>query len=366
MNHRLPSDATAANADWQQLVEGTSPLWAPIAGPQRELLRSMLNHVNFEILKRARPPHSTFNFSTASVGNLFLTGARLFTGSFESAIYLLAIVGCIPSSVNVVPAINSNFAHHISAELESGEIIAGQNSISHPSAPAAIPGLDLTTADHPEDANLPGSLPTLRQRNITFTKAQEEELPSPIKRVWYINPYGQSMPVAANPKVIEVTRASSAVVYSIGSLYTSIIPCLILGGVGEAIAALPSYCQKILILNGSYDRESGPREKPMDAADFVAAITRACEQSQGHYDEPAETLWSKYVTHVIYVEGDTVPAINKARLSAAGVESVRCWSRKMEDGSARYDETGLQGALEAILGKGTPRVLSRRNTVVGH
>lgn len=40
---------------------------------KRELIRSVLNTLNMEIVKRNRPT-SAFNFSGASVGNMFLTG----------------------------------------------------------------------------------------------------------------------------------------------------------------------------------------------------------------------------------------------------------------------------------------------------
>jgi hypothetical protein len=44
-----------------------------VSSPKRELIRSVLNTLNAEIVKRARPT-SDFNFAAASVGNLFLTG----------------------------------------------------------------------------------------------------------------------------------------------------------------------------------------------------------------------------------------------------------------------------------------------------
>jgi hypothetical protein len=59
------------------------------------------------------------------------------------------------------------------------------------------------------------------------------------------------------------------VIYGQGSLYTSIVPCLILPGVGEAVSQVSG--RKILILNGSYDRET----HDMTATDFVHAITNA-------------------------------------------------------------------------------------------
>ncbi|MCJ1442197.1 MAG: hypothetical protein MMC23_002690 [Stictis urceolatum] len=394
LNHRLPSNSSTALNDWNSLVSGTHSLWPPIPSPARELLRSILNHLNMEILKRARPPHSTFNFSSASVGNLFLTGARLFTGSFESAIYLLTLICGVPESTGVIPAINSNFSHHISAGLENGDIITGQNAISHPSAPTALPDRSLmsptiprdgmhaddlaqyqyqhpyqTTSSstflsddpHPEDANLPGSLPTLRQPAIHFSKAEEAPLPARIRRIWYINPYGQEILPAANPKAVSAVRGAEAAIYSIGSLYTSILPCLVLRGIGEALAMAKGVRFKILILNGTLDRETGLGlvGREMGAVDFVGAIARAGEESQGRMGLPSREVWKRYVTHVVYMDGEEVPEVNRKTLAEIGVECVRCWGRK-----GHFDPVGLQGALEAVLGKREWRGdKSRRNTL---
>ncbi|KAI4149938.1 MAG: hypothetical protein L6R39_002391, partial [Caloplaca ligustica] len=138
-NHRLPSSPTKASAEFLTLLDLTSPLYQPIPTAQALLIRSILSHLHLEILKRTRSPSSTFNFQSASIGNLFLTGARLFSGSFEAAIYLFAIIGGVDESrTAVLPAIVSNFTHHISAGLEDGTVITGQNAISHPSAPTAL------------------------------------------------------------------------------------------------------------------------------------------------------------------------------------------------------------------------------------
>ena len=218
-----------------------------------------------------------------------------------------------------------------------------------------------------EDANLPGSLPTLRQSAIAFSKENEEELPARIDRLWYINPYGQEIPVSANPKAVSVLYGAEALIYSIGSLYTSIIPCLILRGVGDAIVQTATLRHKILILNGSLDRETGPKNKALGAVDFVRALVKAGEQGRGRKmvdGEDDDWLWRKYVTHVIYVEGLGTPIVDRERLNMAGVECIRCWGRKAEDGTMRFDERGLKGALEAVLGKGERgEGRSRRNTM---
>ena len=281
--------------------------------------------------------------------------------------------GVDESKTAVLPAIISNFSHHISAGLADGTVITGQNAISHPSEPTALndglgspssgpmmTGIDATI----EDATLPGSLPTLRRTNIAFSKLSEEPLSSSIERIWYINPYGQEMRPATNPKVLDAINTADALIYSIGSLYTSIVPSLVLQGVGAGIARTGGPRFKILILNGSLDRETGG----YTAADFLDAVTRACMESQGHSFGREEHIdrqaWSKYVTHLVHLEGEGVPKVEKQELFNSGVECMRLYGRKGDNGVMRYDGRALAQALGAILGRGDGKgEKSRRNTL---
>ena len=379
-NHRLPRVYNRAREEWFEIVESNHPLWGDISSPKRELIRSILNSFNLEVVKRMRPT-SRFDFSGASIGNLFLTGARLFTGSFEAAIYLLSSICSVPDRVAVLPALNTNFAHHIAAGLADGTVVIGQNDISHPSAPsAAVPGTGTSTGvqtpamekndemaehDKVEDANLPGSLPVLRRPAIAFSKQDEEDLPSRIDRLWYINPYGQEIRIPANPRVLDALRASNTVIYSIGSLFTSLIPNLVLKGVGELISS-QAVRNKILILNGTTDRETGPSTNPFSALDFVAAIANACAASMST-SQPTEDQYSNYVTHIIYLEGPTSPKVDKQHLGHLGIDTMRLYGRSGGEGkSARYDGKALTQALETIIGRKDRRLdRSRRNTLDG-
>lgn len=71
--HRLDVDPLRARSEWLDIVESRSLLWGFISSPKRELIRSVLNTLNLEIVKRARPPN-VFDFASASVGNMFLAG----------------------------------------------------------------------------------------------------------------------------------------------------------------------------------------------------------------------------------------------------------------------------------------------------
>jgi 2-phospho-L-lactate transferase/gluconeogenesis factor (CofD/UPF0052 family) len=281
----------------------------------------------------------------------------------ESAIYLLSSVCNVPTTMTVLPAINTNFSHHISVSLSDGTHITGQNNISHPLAPSsALPtsnNLRLETEEHDnvEDANLPGSLPSLRRPAINFSKLQEEELPARIERLWYINPYGHEMSCPANPRVLDALNNSSTVIYSIGSLFTSIIPSIILRGIGNAIAS-PSVRNKILLLNSSIDRETGPSATPFTALDFVAAIGNACAESRG-LEKPKKEELQLYVTHIVYLECKEAPKVDREELAKVGIEAIRLYGL-----SGRYDDRALEQALKMVLGKGEQGSgLSRRNTL---
>ena len=78
-NHRLPPDSTEARSEWLDIVEADHDLWTNISAPRKELIRSFLNVVNLEIVKRLRPS-SRFDYSRASIGNLFLTGYAIRNG----------------------------------------------------------------------------------------------------------------------------------------------------------------------------------------------------------------------------------------------------------------------------------------------
>lgn len=312
---------------------------------------------------------------------------------------------------------NTNFSHHICAGLANGETIFGQNSISHPSSnttgytvtpswltPADTPFLAsseyhlqaeaaLEHADTIEDANLPGSLPTLRTQNIKFSKAPDasDELSAPISRIWYINPYGQEIRPPPNPRIVEAAGSAQCIIYSIGSLYTSTVPSLILKGVGEAIASgstrgtsspgkrshalSPNSLLvdssnrdtrlKILILNGSIDREtSSTSAGDFTAMRFVEAIAKAALESRGIFkDKPEIGEIRNYVNHIVCIEGDGAPKVDRTELTMAGIEVTRVYGRRVGEGW-RYDEKALTQALEALVGRKYLRAnSSRRNTM---
>lgn len=323
--HRLSADETTAAGEWDLLVKGDHPLWPAVPAAVKEIVRSFLIHVHVQLLHKSRHPLTRFRFAHALVGNMFLTGARLFCGLLDAAVELALRLARVDPRVAVLPCLNTAFTYHILAVLSSGEVITGQLEISHPSTEA--PGV---AGDHlgfdAEVATPPYAHPHLRRSQLLMSKNHEPPLPAPIARVHYILPYGEEIHPQAAPRVVQHLASAAAVVYLIGSLYTSVVPVLVLGGVGDAIAA--ARCPKVLLLNRSWDRETFG----MSAVDFGTAIAQACGGRE----------LAPYLTHVVYLADGPIP-VDTAALAAHGVAAVPI------AGTAGFDAPALARALGDVM-----------------
>ncbi|ODQ50056.1 UPF0052-domain-containing protein [Saitoella complicata NRRL Y-17804] len=364
MSYRLPeADKDRARMEWNELVEGRHALWNGVPSEKRELIRSFFSVVGSEISKRSRPPHNTFDFRNGSIGNLFLTGARLFFGSLESAIFLFASICGVAPYTSVLPVTNTQFAMNIAAILEDGTLIAGQSQISHPT-PTHITPRDpsqpssSTVYDTDEDELAPpGTLRGLVSTpdpHVPTKSSASLALSSPITRIHYISSYGHEILPAPNPKVVRAVEGCTSIIYSIGSLYTSIIPTLVVRGVGRRIKERD--VPKVLLLNSTPDRETGG----MTATDFLRAIVRACLESQladtGIVPVTVSlatidsTPWSSYITHVVYLRESRV-RVDVGEIRGRGVECIGIGGRKRREGWV-FEGEGLGMVLDVVCGGG--------------
>ena len=300
-----------------------------VSDPYKHTIRAFLVHFHVNILR-----HSTekFNFRSGSVGNFFFAGARTFFRSLEAAIFLFSRVARIPEGSLVLPAICTEERISLAAELVDGSVLAGQNEISHPS-----------TSSLPQEVN----------------KGMWDVLPSPVRRIFYLSAEGdrQEHEVAPppNPRMLHEVEKADAIIYGMGSLYTSICPSLVLRGVGEAVADVS--CPKILILNGSLDRETSTCQAhpgPMRASDVVLAITDALNRRgafarAGQLDNSPAT----YVTTVLVPSGGEVE-VDEEELLKLGIQNViSVESERGADGLPLYDPEALVAAIRSItMGQG--------------
>ena len=362
--------ALAARNEWLAIVEGDeggTVLWEGISAPYRDTIRAFLVHFHVNILRHAT---ERFDFTGLSVGNAFFAGARLFFRSMNAAIFMYSRVSGIPPESRVLPAVVTEERLAIGVELEDGTHIRGQHNISHPSdgeegeegeegeARSAGRGGESATSEGDSGGEGVGGAGEGRKGGGTKKdKAKDKKdkkkgkraktasvkvakggpvakTRSPIARLVYLfhdvnQPANwwddkQRVHPEANPEVLSAIDGAGCVVYGMGSLYTSVVPTLILDGVGEGI--VDRVCPKVLLLNGWHDRETSwvsvdpatgeATERAMDAAGYVRAICEALDCSYAR-TAPGEhpPAVHDYVTHLLYPDGCEV-AVDPARLAA--------------------------------------------------
>ncbi|KAE8194411.1 hypothetical protein A4X06_0g3529 [Tilletia controversa] len=170
--------------------------------------------------------------------------------------------------------------------------------------------------------------------NILFAKDQSGEtanqpLPAPIERIFYVNAYRSEIFPRPSSDYLSVLGTARTLLYSCGSLWTSIIPCLALRNVATAIARSPKLTHKILLLNTTHDRESDG----MDALGFVGAMVdtlNRCDvpptsssgaQGGRRGRGPSSYGPRDFITHIIYFPTGSIK-IERAAIEAMGIVCV--------------------------------------------
>ncbi|XP_021766085.1 uncharacterized protein YNL011C-like isoform X1 [Chenopodium quinoa] len=276
LGHRLALHAKDAKSEWYDIVEGEHSLWEEVSVPYRETIRAFLVYFQQQILMRSE---AKFCFSNGSIGNFFFAGARIFFQSLESAIFLFSRVSEIPKESLVLPVISTNDRLTLGCELWDGRTIRGQNEISHPTNGLMDP--------------------------VNKNYCSVQALPSRIKRVFYMSSEGQNLLHEVfpppNPAVLDQLHSVNCIVYAMGSLFTSICPSLVLNGIGEIISSRA--CPKILLLNGTHDRETSG----FSASCFVTAITDALNRTYGNSKYCLNNLPSAYVNTILVPKNGKIP-----------------------------------------------------------
>ncbi|RKP00232.1 hypothetical protein CXG81DRAFT_2056, partial [Caulochytrium protostelioides] len=334
LSYRLPVESVSpgmpahryAKSVWYDLVEGKHPLWRGISAAYRETIRAFLAHFHHEITRVSGRSHYSFDFRGGSIGNFFVSGCRLFFESLEAAIFQFLRITRAParSSVHSIIETQSRQSYSIAALLRNGERIFGQCEISHPGISTNPTDVHSESLDGggshsgggggapSDDLDLLADNPLEGVSNLIFDKDKAPPLPCAIRRIYYINNEAQETCPVLNPIVKDHLRHKATVIYSIGSLYTSILPCLIVPGVGSLLA--DPWKVKILMLNGIADRET----PDYTALDFVLAITDA-ESGNTYCVSPYPP--SAYITHLLYHPASEI-AVDVARIEALGILCV--------------------------------------------
>lgn len=226
-----------------------------------------------------------------SFGNIFLAAMTGITGNFDRAIQessrVLNIVGCVlPATLGRV---------RLCAELEDGTTIAGESQIP-----------------------LAGK---------------------PISRV-FLEPAS----VAPLEQVLAAIRDADAIVLGPGSLYTSVLPNLLVDGIASAIAASPAV--KIYVCNVM----TQPGETTgMTAADHVRTLLSNAQAHVCEYvvvnDEPPKRLLAAYAEEG---QGPVTPDVE--RIEEMGLTPVPA-AVVSETETVRHDPERLAAVVLAVINR---------------
>lgn len=331
-------------------MEGKSQLWKGIPKDRKEAIRGFLVHFESEVLKRA---HREFSFVNGSIGNYFLAAAQGFFRSLPSAIFLFASI--TNSQANILPVIITSHTVTIAAELEDGARLVGQCEISHP-VHSSPPQMNFSDSMHniSPDSSVDGMGEMVSsQKNIMFEPAgkddEEEELSSRIKRIYYLNAYASEVYPSPNPDFLSSLNSNDILVYSCGSLWTSIMPVLAIRGVAAAIARSRSLKAKVLLLNSKNDRETGG----YTATDYIYALANTLNaQYPGHQYSlgNAHTRYpiSAFITDVVYLTGGKVP-IDILKLTKLGVRCTEVAGDPRNDGTPMFSPSCVREAIKKVM-----------------
>ncbi|KMZ64713.1 hypothetical protein ZOSMA_350G00050 [Zostera marina] len=289
--HRLPLNPKEAKSEWYAIVEGSHSLWNGVSRPYGETIRAFLVYFQDQILRRSI---DVFCFSNGSIGNFFFAGARIFFQSLDSAIFLFSRVSDIPSESLILPVISTNDRFTLGCELWDGSIIRGQNAISHPTNESMKP-------------------------IINKECSSSAPLPSSIKRVFYMSSEGSNLLhevfPSVNPSVLDQIKKVDCIVYAMGSLFTSVCPSLVLHGIGETISSRS--VPKVLLLNGSYDRETNG----LSASSFITSITDALNRTYGDSCKALSNHPNSYVNALMVPRGGQI-YYDSQELASQGILNV--------------------------------------------
>jgi len=328
-----------------------------------------------------------FNFRGGSIGNFFFAGARIFFGSLPAAIFLFSKVAGIPSGSRVVPAVLTEDRLVLGAELKDGTRIRGQFNISHPRPKL----LSNDTKDTAQNENEHRQVIKKSSSEVASLHA------SPIQRISYLlndpswkknnQQHTQSLDGSniqqqqqwssrneitpePNPQVLDAISNANCIVYGCGSLFTSVLPSLVLDGVGLAISS--RYVYKVLLLNGWHDCETswvetsndedGSKQvvKQMNANSIVQAVINALGQDGIHSnddeDDNGSTITTDYITHIFYPIGTEIDIDEESLLNLGievrGIESIpanTCSEGSRSGGQSHHIVYDTKCLVDALL-----------------
>lgn len=158
--------------------------------------------------------------------------------------------------------------------------------------------------------------------------------------------------------MLAMLKKANAIIYGMGSLCTSIGPSLALKGVGEIIASFK--VPKLILMNGSYDRETqyselNKRVHKMSASEIVQNMADFLNRrysrpiSNGYALDRLTYSIECFFTAILYPHGSNIYIDINALKDLGILTIVEVASLKDEDGCILYEPNALIDALQKII-----------------
>lgn len=242
--HRLPSTEYTAGDLQDELtsfVKGSHTKILAVDRGLANIISLYLSH--FDSLK----PHG-FDLRRASIGNMVMTGCYFLHGSnYENAVYLISSLAEVRGTV--IPITLGNY--HLGAELMDGTKILGQANITK----------------------------------------QQGRYSSSIHRVFFVEKKregAQQVKVPANSRAVDALKNADVILFSTGSFFTSIIPCIMTESIAAAIRL--SKAPKVMVANSVVDDET----RGYTLSRMLSTLVAVC---QGCDPEPG--MVTDYIQYVV-------------------------------------------------------------------
>lgn len=220
--HRFPSggDPEKLTYELNRMIRGEHELVADIPDPMRKIIRHHL-----DLFRNFMP--EDFDLHKASIGNLILTAGYLDNRrNFDIIIFIFSKLVQVRGVVR--PVVNQDL--HMVTELENGEVIIGQHSL---------------------------------------TGKEKPPISSKVRRIYVCENRNRPEParVVIREKMRELILDADVICYPMGSFYSSVVANLLPSGIGDAIRQNP--CPKIFIPNTD---ASDPEAFGMSLSDQVQTL----------------------------------------------------------------------------------------------
>ena len=318
MGKRLASNTEQSIDEWESLIFQTNPIFEQISQEKKAMINEGLMFLQKAISRKGQ----VFDFKGASIGNLILVGFIFkHAQKLDNAIADFCQLADVSQDLILPASLENGF--NLLATLENGLTIYGQNAISHPSG-------ENTQVNKECNLNLPAKI-----SKIDTVKIKKEALTNELTKL-ALTPMRQ----VANRKTIIALRNADAIVFSRGSL-TSIIPAVLPEGIGAEI--MKHQGKKIMLINGSYDRETNK----LSLSEYVGRIALAANGNK-----PLESLHqiTQFVTDLIIPTNSPFDSpVEIRKLQKLGISVHHCDSFTRAPGKAYYIEERLAEKIQEIV-----------------